>query len=131
MIEWQRPSRKAGVGRWVAAGTLVVAVAAAMAVGFRSQTHRPPQMSAAELIGAGQARSGADQARDADDPALADDEAAAGLLWARANHPADAHACPRYSAAFRKGCAAEVRSATSGEAPYAADPASERVAPAR
>jgi hypothetical protein len=45
---------------------------------------------------------------DAGDQNLRDDEVAAGAMWARQNHPASAADCPRYSVAFRKGCADQI-----------------------
>jgi hypothetical protein len=45
---------------------------------------------------------------DAGDQNLNDDEAVAGAMWARQNHPASAADCPRYSAAFRTGCADQI-----------------------
>jgi hypothetical protein len=44
----------------------------------------------------------------ADDAQLADDEAAAGAMWAKAHEPGRVSECPTYSAAFRKGCAGYV-----------------------
>jgi hypothetical protein len=69
--------------------------------------HRAPAMSAAQVIMAGEAHASAPPSA-GDDSDLADDEAAAGAMWARANHPPSATACPKYSAAFERGCAAVV-----------------------
>lgn len=44
-------------------------------------------------------------ADDAEDQYLSDDEMTAGEMWAQHNHPITATDCPRYSTAFRRGCA--------------------------
>jgi hypothetical protein len=87
--------------------------------GVLASMSRPSPPSAAAIIAAGEVR-GQRELADQDDPDLADDEAAAGAMWARINHPADASKCPRYSAAFLAGahtrCREDVASRTSAQA---------------
>jgi hypothetical protein len=68
---------------------------------------RIPVTSAAQVIMVGETQASAPPSAD-DDPDLTDDEATAGAMWARANHPLSVTVCPRYSAAFEQGCAGVV-----------------------
>jgi hypothetical protein len=79
----------------------------------RAQPFEAPRRPIVEItvraIGAGKVQAQVTAAEDAEDDALWDDDAAAGVQWAREHHPKNASACPVLSAAFHKACAAEAR----------------------
>ena len=68
----------------------------------------PPPPSAAAIIAAGATREQHQLRAEQDDPDLADDEAAAGAMWAHIHRPTNARSCPGYSAAFHDGCVREI-----------------------
>jgi hypothetical protein len=93
-------------------GVIVILAALLALVLFGRQMVDPPRSGAsrvASAILAGKAHARFATGDDAEDGDLADDEAAAGAMWAK-RHAADAASeCPAYSAAFRKGCGDYVR----------------------
>ena len=68
------------------------------------QRQRSAGYRAGQVAAAGYTRA-RDLDTDAEDAQLADDEEAAGAMWARAHKPARATQCPTYSGAFHRGCA--------------------------
>ncbi len=87
----------------------VLAVLLAIVLIARHAIDRPqPAARFAQAILAGQAKAQADLAEESGDHDLADDEAAAGAMWARARGAVNSDECPLDPPALRKGCAAYV-----------------------
>jgi hypothetical protein len=105
LIAWQQPVRRR-TRRVVALclAALTAGACAASVVALTIAARAPARPDAAQIITAREMIAKATPAI-ADDPDLADDEATAGAMWAKANHPKSAARCPTYSAAFHRGCA--------------------------
>ena len=69
---------------------------------------KPPAARFAQAILAGRAQARGDLAEEAGDHGLADDEAAAGAMWAKAHGAVNRDECPLDPPALRRGCAAYV-----------------------
>lgn len=105
------PARRVVLARWLT----IVACLLAMAVVIIRMVHRTeaPGAQAARAIVSGETHRPALTVDDAGDQDLADDEAAAGEVWADHHKGEGSGACPNYSPAFRRGCADRMNNATS------------------
>ena len=70
---------------------------------------RPVPSRVASAILTGQAHARFATGDDAEDGDLADDEAAAGAMWAKEHDADNPGECPAYSAAFQNGCGDYIR----------------------
>jgi hypothetical protein len=93
-----RIERKVLVGR-------SVVILAMVAVFVRMVRRSEPGHRYAQVIAHSAATARTVIGDDAEDQNLLDDEMAAGVMWAQHNRPTSAAGCPRYSLAFRQGCA--------------------------
>jgi len=87
---------------------ILAAILAMVAVVARVVRRAEPGHRYAEVIAHGAATVRTVISDDAEDQNLFDDERAAGVMWAQHNHPIKFADCPRYSLAFRQGCASYV-----------------------
>jgi hypothetical protein len=85
---------------------LVIVALALIAVLARDlfQRQRASGYREGRAVAAGYARAAALDASAAEDAQLANDETAAGAMWAKDHALERASECPDYSAAFRRGC---------------------------
>jgi len=92
----------------VAALAILAALLAILLVARHALDRPKPAARFAHAILAGQVQARADLAEEAGDRDLADDEADAGALWAKAHRRLNPDECPLDPPALRKGCAAYV-----------------------
>ena len=97
-----RIQRKSLVARCL---VILAAILAMVAVVTRMVHRAEPGRRYAAVIAHSAATARTVIGDDAEDQNLLDDEMAAGVIWAQQNHPISAADCPRYSLAFRQGCA--------------------------
>jgi hypothetical protein len=76
-----------------------------------------PGAQAARAIASGEARQPALTDDDAGDQDLADDEAAAGAVWADHHKGEGSGACPGYTPPFKRGCAGRMNESVGVQAP--------------
>ncbi|SRR5258708_857256 len=84
---------------------ILAAILAMVAVVVRMVHRAEPGHRYAQVIAHSTATARTVISDDAEDQNLLDDEMSAGVMWAQHNHPISAADCPRYSLAFRQGCA--------------------------
>jgi hypothetical protein len=90
----------------IARALVVLATILAMVAVVERMAHRAEQGHRyAQMIAHSAATARTVIGDDAEDQNSSEDEMAAGVMWAQHNHPRSAADCPRYSLAFRRGCA--------------------------